>query len=340
MALFYSLVAKNLKTQAKYLKIRHFFCIRFVYVLSLLSILNIKNHFMMHRTIILLTGLLALFVAPGLVAQTQKTTAEYGKCGYYADNLHGRKTSSGEKYDKKALTCSHKTLPFGTKVRVTRLDNKKSVVVRVNDRGPYMDGYVTDVSRKAAEAIGLTRDGVARVKVEVVKEEQAVKAITVSNRVLPKELEEEPAPVTYSTVPATKSGAKAQAAQAKKGVAPATYSTAAKSLALGATPNPVSDAAVQESETYQISLKPVGKGSFGLQVSSLSTPEHLFREVNKLQATWPGKVVVNHEERKDLGTATYKLLLGPYATRKEAEAQMRKASSKGYKSAFVVELGQ
>lgn len=288
----------------------------------------------MYRSIILLAGILALNTAFTftLAAQSKKTTAEYGKCGYYADNLHGRKTASGEKYDKNLLTCAHKTLAFGTKIRVTRLDNKKSVIVRVNDRGPYMDGYVVDLSRKAAEKIGLIRDGVTRVKIEVIDSQQAAKAIAVSNRT-PQETD--PAPATYS-VPATKSSAKVQAA---KTVAPATYSTAAKSLAL--TPaTATADNAAQASETYQISLKPVAKSGFGLQVSSLNSSENLFKEVNKLQATWPGKVVVNHEEMKDLGTVTFKLILGPYPTRKAAEAQIRKASSKGYKSAFVVDLSQ
>jgi len=289
---------------------------------------------MMYRTIILLAGIIALNTAFTftLAAQSKKTTAEYGKCGYYADNLHGRKTSSGEKYDKSLLTCAHKTLAFGTKIRVTRLDNKKSVIVRVNDRGPYMDGYVVDLSRKAAEKIGLIRDGVTRVKIEVMDSQQAAKAIAVSNRSTP---ETDPAPATYS-VPATKSSAKVQAA---KTVVPATYSTAAKSLAL--TPaTAMADNAAQASEMYQISLKPVAKSGFGLQVSSLNSSENLFKEVSKLQATWPGKVVVNHEEMKDLGTVTFKLILGPYATRKAAEAQIRKASSKGYKSAFVVDLSQ
>ena len=294
---------------------------------------------MMHRTLILLTGLFCLLTTSLLIAQTQKTSAEYGKCGYYADNLQGRKTSSGEKYDKSLLTCAHKTLPFGTKIKVTRLDNKKSVIVRVNDRGPYLEGYVTDISRKAAEAIGLIRDGVTRVKIEVLYDQQTAKAIPVSSRVLPKELEANAAPLTYSTTPATKSAAKVQAAQSQKGVVPATYSTAAKSLALSKA-GTTDDNAVQESETFQVTLKQVGKGGFGLQVSSLSTTEHLFKEISKLQATWPGKVVVNHEERKDLGIATFKLILGPYATRKEAEAQMKKAASKGYKSAFVVDMGQ
>jgi formylglycine-generating enzyme required for sulfatase activity len=102
------------------------------------------------------------------------TNAEYGKGSFYADKFQGRKTAGGELYDKNALTAAHRTLPFGTNIRVTRIANGKSVVVRVNDRGPFRKGGVVDLSRKAAEAIGLQAAGVALVKVEVVEREQNV----------------------------------------------------------------------------------------------------------------------------------------------------------------------
>lgn len=291
----------------------------------------------MHRTLILLVSFFAFAAVNTSRAQAQSTSEEYGKCGYFADALQGRKTASGEKYDKNLLTCAHKTLPFNTQIRVTRLDNKKSVLVRVNDRGPYIDGYVVDLSRKAAEKIGLTRDGVTRVKIEVVPDAQNARPIAVSNRVLPKELE----PVTYSnTAPAGKSAAKAKTLKAKQAETPVTYSATTQAKVLSGVASSASTSAPLAAETYQISVKQVAKAGFGLQVSSLNSTEKLFQEVAKLQATWPGKVVVNHEEMKDLGTASFKLILGPYATRKEAEAQQRKASSKGYKSSFVISFSE
>ncbi|MFM8489564.1 MAG: septal ring lytic transglycosylase RlpA family protein, partial [Bacteroidota bacterium] len=75
---------------------------------------------------------------------------EYGKAGFYSDKFQGRPTSSGERYDKNQLTCAHNTHTFGTRLRVTRVDNGKFVEVRVNDRGPFIDGYVVDLSRRAA----------------------------------------------------------------------------------------------------------------------------------------------------------------------------------------------
>ncbi len=93
-----------------------------------------------------------------------------GQASYYADKFHGRSTASGEKYDKTKLTAAHRSLPFGTRVRVTNLRNGQQVIVRINDRGPFVDGRIVDLSRAAAEQIGMVRDGVVKVKVEVLKQ--------------------------------------------------------------------------------------------------------------------------------------------------------------------------
>jgi rare lipoprotein A len=93
-----------------------------------------------------------------------------GQASYYADKFHGRKTASGERYNKKALTCAHRSLPFGTRLRVENLTNGKIVEVKVNDRGPYSRGRLIDVSRAAAERLGFIRAGTARVKVTVLSD--------------------------------------------------------------------------------------------------------------------------------------------------------------------------
>lgn len=91
-----------------------------------------------------------------------------GRASYYSDKLAGRPTASGEPYDPRALTAAHRKLPFGTIVDVIRPDGRR-VQVRINDRGPFTKGRVIDLSRRAAEAIGLIREGVAEVTVVVVK---------------------------------------------------------------------------------------------------------------------------------------------------------------------------
>ncbi len=95
-------------------------------------------------------------------AQTQT-----GKASFYADKFEGSPTASGEKYKHSKLTAAHKSLPFGTKVRVTNLANNESVEVVINDRGPYVDGRIIDLSKSAAEKLGFINLGLAEVKVEI-----------------------------------------------------------------------------------------------------------------------------------------------------------------------------
>jgi rare lipoprotein A len=90
-----------------------------------------------------------------------------GVASYYGGRFHGRRTASGVRFDMHGLTAAHRTLPFGTRVRVTHLGNGRTVDVRINDRGPYIGGRIIDLSRGAAGAIGMHHQGVARVKVTV-----------------------------------------------------------------------------------------------------------------------------------------------------------------------------
>lgn len=89
-----------------------------------------------------------------------------GKASWYGPRFHGRKTASGERFDQHELTAAHRSLPFGTRVKVTNLKNGRSVVVRINDRGPYAKGRLIDLSRAAAKQIGMLKSGVAQVRIE------------------------------------------------------------------------------------------------------------------------------------------------------------------------------
>ena len=96
----------------------------------------------------------------------QVKPASHGVASYYTE---GTKTASGEKFDTMEMTAAHPTLPFGTKLRVTNVASGQSVTVRVNDRGPYVQGRVVDVSYSAADALGMVGKGVAKVKLDVVQ---------------------------------------------------------------------------------------------------------------------------------------------------------------------------
>lgn len=104
--------------------------------------------------------------APPVRPQPRYQLIGQGKASYYAARLHGRRTASGERLDNTDLTGAHRELPFGSLIRVTNLANQQSVVVRINDRGPHGGGRIIDVSRQAAEQLGMLRSGTAQVKLE------------------------------------------------------------------------------------------------------------------------------------------------------------------------------
>jgi rare lipoprotein A len=102
-------------------------------------------------------------VSPGAVVQ-----AEEGVASYYADEFNGRQTSNGERYDMHQMTAAHRTLPFNTQLRVENLANGRQVVVRINDRGPFKDNRIIDLSLAAAEELEMIGTGTTRVRLNIV----------------------------------------------------------------------------------------------------------------------------------------------------------------------------
>lgn len=112
--------------------------------------------------------LLTMLGATTILAQTQS-----GQASFYGGQFHGRPTASGEVYDMEKMTAAHRTLPFGTMIRVTNSRNGKSVVVKVNDRGPFVDNRIVDLSFGAAKEIEMINDGVVEVTLEVIQKDLA-----------------------------------------------------------------------------------------------------------------------------------------------------------------------
>jgi rare lipoprotein A len=105
-----------------------------------------------------------LFVSISFFCKAQK---QEGKASFYSDKFKGRNTASGEKYDPTKLTAAHRKLPFGTCILVTNLSNDSTIVLRINDRGPFIKGRIVDVSRIAAEKLNFYLKGVTSVRIEV-----------------------------------------------------------------------------------------------------------------------------------------------------------------------------
>lgn len=152
----------------------------------------------MYRTKLLL---IALFALCNVFALTIKAQSD-GKASYYSNGLHGRRMSNGERYDRNAFTCAHRTLPFGTRLKITNPRNGKSVIVRVTDRGPFVRGRVVDLSYAAARELGTLASGVAYVKVELVRKETEIPFPSESNGTLEMpEIEYGTAGVCYEFIP-------------------------------------------------------------------------------------------------------------------------------------------
>ncbi|MFZ4632732.1 MAG: septal ring lytic transglycosylase RlpA family protein [Saprospiraceae bacterium] len=273
---------------------------------------------------------IALFNPFSMPVTQAKGEPEYGKATYYADKLQGRKTASGEVYDKHKFTCAHKTHPFGTMLRVTRVDNNESVLVKVTDRGPYHDGYVVDISRAAAEKIDLIKAGTARVKVEVVEDDSPNKPAA------------NPTPESVTSTPAAADNADSKVMLKYQGgstasanaAEPAATATANTQARLTAT-----DAGVT-SNLYKIEASPAAKTGFAVQVASLSYGTELLNELAGLMKKFPGKVLANQITDSSSNTVKFKLLVGPYTDKATAEQKQREIAGKGYKKCFVVSLSE
>lgn len=110
-----------------------------------------------------------LLIAVMTAVSCSDQTLQEGEASWYGQGFDGKRTSSGEIYHAEDSTAAHRTLPFGTVVRVINVENGKEVNVRINDRGPYAEDRIIDLSRSAAEAIGMLDSGVARVRLELVE---------------------------------------------------------------------------------------------------------------------------------------------------------------------------
>ncbi len=255
---------------------------------------------------------------------------ENGLASYYNDKYHGVRTYSGELYDKNELTCAHKTYPMGTMLKVTRLDNNKTVEVRVNDR-MSSPKRVVDISRAAAEALDLVRAGTSQVRVEIAKRED-------------KSVEEALAAKTGKDSKPSKP--ETPIAQPKKTAEPIaekpttkTETVLPKVDAKASAGHPVLIKArdYEPTDLFSISLKKPEKKGFGVQIAVLSSQEALFKMVADLEEDWFSSVLVNVQKGlKD--EVLYKLILGPFDTADAANTYKDNLKKNKSINGFVVDL--
>ncbi len=306
-----------------------------------------------------------IFLAFTVAATTTTAIEEYGTASYYSDKFQGKKTASGELYDKNKFTAAHKSLKFGTIILVTRLDNKKSVKVRVNDRGPYIKGRVVDVSRAAAEQLGLIADGHAEVKIEVVNEtqpEQPVSSVTTptpnnppdlsslktsstkksETEAIPAEFSEKSGglPETPAIVGTIEQDSKKTTKKSASDLKVDTNKTPApKTVAVEGASTKVKGSDYKPYDLYKVELVRPAKSGFGVQVASMTQYENAMKHIAELQEKWFDNILMSVEKGKD-DQPVYKLILGPFPDRQSAEVYKTELKKNKKMEGFVVDLSQ
>lgn len=301
---------------------------------------------MKNRLQVLLLPVFILLCSSTLIAQ------EFGIASVYQDKFHGKTTAYGRTYNRNELVAAHKKHLPGTFLKVTRLDNKKTVTVEVIDRGPFVKGRIIDLSSRAAKELGMLDDGVANVKLEVVQRGKPVietipeERPEQPERVVPRTFEEDER--SQGRIPTDSREATAGAAAEEKKTAtastPATATETPKKeeLTSKGTEAPVEKKAgevmVGRSFTfydlYKLEVKKADKANFAVQVAYMSNFESLLKQVAELQAKKQNDIFF-FMEKNDNGALGYKVILGPSETEEQAKKIHDDLSRKGV-GGFVV----
>lgn len=306
--------------------------------------------------------LLFLFLTPMLSAQ------ERGIASYYSDSFQGRKTASGEKYDKGKMTGAHKTLPFGTIVKVTRVDDGRSVKIRINDLGPYISGRIVELSGKAGEALGLYEDGLADVTVQVLGKSEVTPTLADSGPAtstsglpptptlkVPSSTTTKAAPTKKAIIPPSKPLVTDNKLVEKGPEKPKSYDRPKKIITPETKEKATRTRTVAPQKSGVVNLEPATKFTtgksykievlehnnqavrYGVQVAAVKDIDGMMNLVTKYQSKWFDEVYVNVETAKD-GQPIYKLVLGAFADREKAENYKRSMKKRKKMDGFVVEL--
>lgn len=224
---------------------------------------------------------------------------EIGQASFYADKFDGRITASGDVFDQNKLTAAHRTLPFGSKVKVINLENKKEVVVMINDRGPFVNDRVIDLSKKAAKKLDFIDAGVTKVKIEVVY-------LADANRTKNKpKAKPQPQPQKVEVV----------------------------EKPIKKTPKDTPAATSNGLEYYQVNSTLISPKGYGIQVASYKEASNLMKQCHMLEREVGKNIMV--EVSNSNGNKLYRVIVGPFATKGEASQFHAKIKNK-FKGCFVV----
>lgn len=254
-----------------------------------------------------------------------KVDPEYDETGiasWYGKKFHGRKTANGAVYNMNQLTAAHKTLPMPSEVRVTNLENGRSITVTVNDRGPFVNGRIIDLSRRAAQLLGMQRQGTAKVRVQM-----AHKATNPDERVMAKPVTPDEEKNNVAAVPS--GNVQSSSLAAPNDVAKAPVVKAAE------LPKPVADAPIEVASASQgqsVTLSPVAPTEIFIQAGAFvkyTNANRLGAQLSVLAPTKVSQVLVN-------GQDFYRVRVGPLYSVEDADGILAKLLNSGHTEARIV----
>ena len=300
-----------------------------------------------------------LTVLVSLIAWSVSAAQEYGIASVYSTKFQGNRTASGELFNHKSYTAAHRTLPFGTLIKITRTDNGKSVVVRINDRGPFVNEHVTDISKAAAAKLEFGGNEDIRVKIEQVNNPKIQIGSTGS---LPKRDSPTPLLNTTSESRSTIDNSKtvpmpdpAEYVLSKSVEEPRTVpreyrivpnkndkNVVASNATIKNNPAPIATSKSVTAKPIQrngfISLKmnkPDASAGYAIQVASMSKHDNMMKKVDNLDNQF-SNVFVSMVLGKN-GDPDYKVMLGPFASHDAASNYLKTVKRKNI-DGFVVNL--
>ena len=262
--------------------------------------------------------------------------SETGIASWYGPDFHGKSTANGEIFDQNALTAAHKTLPMPTIVRVTNLENGRSIEVRINDRGPFKNNRVIDLTRRGAQLLGFEGQGTARVKVQVMKEDSILLANKVGGAQLAYAGEPEPlasGPKPSAAPAGTVVTQKLPPGQsAPTATAPTSQPPASNSVVGLPKPSAAQAAASIPSLNGSVSYQPVKPTNIFIQAGAFLQQNNALKLTQQLASLGQTRVT-----QARVGTQTfYRVRLGPIAKIEDADALLQKVIGTGQPDARIV----
>lgn len=247
--------------------------------------------------------------------------SETGIASWYGPNFHGKQTANGETYNQNDMTAAHRTLPMPSAVRVTNLENGRSIVLRINDRGPFARGRIIDVSRRGAQMLGFEKNGVAKVRVDILpNESRQLKAAALNGG--PQQIQVAASPrdvVTSQPLPSP--------APAQPGAHTTTPASTPATVRTATLPPPTDPILPDDVEVLAVS--PTG---IYVQAGAFSQLENALRMRDRLFDMGPTQI----SRFPVSGTEIYRVRIGPLATVELADATLTRVVNSGVSEAQLI----